>query len=105
MESVALFLVLTSMAVLIAWPFLLLRRKRIDTFVNQWAKENNYELIKYQERVFSPFTFSRSRSKNQEVVFVEIKDQEGRHREGWLKLGGYFSGLFSYKAECKWKSL
>jgi len=89
-------------AILISVPFLWLRRRGIDSFVNRWVVENGFELVKYEQRSFTPFTLSLKMSRAQEVVFAEVKDKHGVNKNCWLKLGGYGVGLLSYQVECKW---
>jgi len=101
-EGIIFLSAIVLAAVLIALPLLLLRRRVIRSFVNRWVAENRFALIEYEERSFSPFTFSLKRSRGQEVVFAEIRDTEGNLKQCWLKLGGYGSGLFQYQVECKW---
>lgn len=103
MEWIILYLGLVIAAILIAWPLLWLRRRVIHSIVSQWTKKNNFELVRYKDAIYSPFTLSLRKSRSQEVVWVEIIDSHGKHRTCWLKLGGYFSGLLNDRAECIWK--
>ena len=88
-----LFLAIVFTAVLITFPLLWYRRRKIDADVKIWATENDYELVKYEERTFAPLTIMLRKTRNQAVVWVEIKEHSGKLKKGWLILGSLF---------CKW---
>lgn len=102
MESVLLTLAIVLAAALIAWPLLLQRRHRIRAFTARWAMENGFEVVGYREKLLSPFTLSIKSSRSQEVVLLEVMDRRGVEKKCWLKLGGFFTGLWRYQVECRW---
>lgn len=102
MEPALLALAIVLAAALIAWPLLLLRRHRIRAFTARWATENGFEVVSYREKLFSPFMLSIKSSRSQEVVLLEVMDRRGVKKKCWLKLGGFFTGLWHYQVECRW---
>jgi len=76
--------------------------RRSQQLLQKWATENGYQLVQAQARPFpirSPFSWS---SKNQRVYQVVVQDEQGNERGGWLRLGGYSSGLLSDQVEVRW---
>ena len=76
--------------------------KRSRQLLQKWATENGYQFVQVQARPFpikSPFSWT---SKNQRVYQVVVQDEQGYERCGWLRLGGYSSGLLSDQVEVRW---
>lgn len=88
-----LSLAIVLAAILIAIPFLWYRRRRIDESVNRWTRENDCELIRYEERTFGPFMLLLKKTRNQAIVWIEIKERSGNLKKGWLVTGSSI---------CKW---
>lgn len=69
----------------------------------RWAEEHGYsiEAARYCWIWRGPF-FLRS-SENQMVFHIIVRDADGRRRSGWLRCGGFFSGLFGSQAKVIWE--
>jgi hypothetical protein len=69
-------------------------QRREATMVQQWAEKNHFELMHFRERAFlepAPFSFWTShRTPN---YFVRVRDQQGRERAGWVRLGTVFESI------------
>jgi hypothetical protein len=76
------FLVLIS----ILWVTLAFDR-RCKSALKKWAKENGYELIKYEWRntFSSPFPSFSFRQEWRFVYHFEIRDREGQIKIGWMQ--------------------
>jgi hypothetical protein len=77
--------------------FLVSRSKYL---LNKWADENHFELLHAEHRIFrkGPFPWS---SRQQVVYRVRVRDDQGREREGWVRCGGWWAGVFSDKVEAE----
>jgi len=67
-----------------------------------WAKANNYQIIDALSRRWASRPGHVPSSMLQMVFRVKIKDEDGRQREGWLRLGSYFLGLVSKEQDVFW---
>ena len=75
---------------------------RAEEIVTRWARENGYEIVSSERRVFRRGPFFFWTSEGQEVYYVTVRTADGQLRRGWLRCGGYFSGLWSDQAEVRW---
>jgi len=74
MELIVFISVAVLAAVFILFPFLMLRRRKINGLVNKCAAKNSFKQAMHEDRSFSPFTFSLKQSPHQDVVFAEVID-------------------------------
>jgi hypothetical protein len=72
-----------------------------------WAERSHFELLHSRERRFlegAPFSFWTShRTPN---YFVKVRDQQGRERSGWVRLGTVFERIYwggKDKVEVRWE--
>jgi hypothetical protein len=75
--------------------------------IRQWMEANGYTLKKCSMRVFriGPFSYFATSGK-QSVFRVEAVDSEGRVRTGYIRVGGFFLGLWQRRVDVRWdKSL
>ena len=77
--------------------FLVTRSKHL---LNKWAAENQFQLLHAEHRMFrkGPFLWS---SRQQVVYRVRVRGAQGREKEGWVRCGGWWSGVFSDKIEAE----
>ena len=71
---------------------------RSNYLLKKWAQDNGLELLRADFRMFrkGPYMWS---SRGQAVFRVEVRDREGRTRQGWVRCGGWWSGVASDKVE------
>ena len=100
MELIIFFSAIVLAAVLVALPFISFRRNKIQSFANQWAIENGFELVKCEGKSFSPATFSFTSALTQDVVLAVVKDSQGDCKRCWLKVESFSNGV-GIEVKCK----
>jgi hypothetical protein len=94
--------------VLVALILALYRRgqRREISMVQRWAARSHLELLSLRGRAFfepAPFSFWIShRTPN---YFVRVRDQQGKERSGWVRLGTVFESIYwggKDKVEVRW---
>lgn len=78
--------------------FLYFHITRSRKLVNQWADEHGYELLVAQHSWFlrGPYFWS---SRGQVIYRVQVRDELGHVRDGWVRCGSWFAGVMSDKVE------
>jgi cell division protein FtsW (lipid II flippase) len=82
----------------LAWHF-----ARSRSLLQRWAASNGYEIIHSELRDLQRGPFLGSGSAKQSVYYVRVRGQDGRERSGWIRCGGFWSGLLSVKTEVRWE--
>ena len=81
-------------------------QRRAVSMVQRWAEKNRFELLHFRERaLFESAPFSFLGSNRTPHYFVRVRDQQGRERHGWIRLGTGLVGIFGAgkdKVEAKW---
>ena len=74
---------------------------RSKLLLRKWADENRYELLyaEYRSIRKRPFLWS---AKGQAVYRVEIRDEKGNTRQGWVRCGNWLLGVFVNEVTAKW---
>ena len=69
--------------------------------LEKWADENRYQLLHAEYRSIRkrPFLWS---AKGQAVYRVEIRDEQGNNRQGWVRCGHWLLGVFADEVKVKW---
>jgi hypothetical protein len=82
----------------VAWSFM-----RPRSLIERWAAHNGYWLVRSEYRAFrkGPFTWDSSRA--QTVHYVEVLDEAGNRRTGWVRCGSSFLGLLSDQLDVRWE--
>jgi hypothetical protein len=80
----------------------LFRIGRSISLLDEWAERNDYEIIQSERRHLLKGSFTWTSSKGQTVYFVTIRDQQGNLRSGWVRCGGFLTGMFSDNTEVHW---
>jgi hypothetical protein len=93
------FGVLAILAIL-AWYFSVYFSKS-KRLLENWADENQYQLLHAEYRSIRkrPFLWS---AKGQAVYRVEIRDEQGNNRKGWVRCGSWLLGVFANEVKVKW---
>lgn len=91
-------IILSAVALYLAWCF-----TRARELLDGWAARSGFTLVRARRRVLfsGPFTWTSSRS--QFVYLVEVRDQDGRERHGWVRCGSFLAGVHSDAVEVRWK--
>ena len=77
---------------------------RSRLMLRRWAEANGYQILSSQYRVFRRGPFLWNSSKNQTVYWVKTRDRLGYERNGWVRCGSYWWGLWSDQVEVRWES-
>jgi len=103
MESENVFRVLGPILVLVAivagfaWS-----HSRGKSMLETWAYQNGYEILSREECWLFRGPFFWSSSKGQKVYKVSLRDADGIVRNGYVRCGSYWIGLWSDKVELRW---
>jgi hypothetical protein len=76
---------------------------RSNEVLTQWAEQNGYRLLSQEYRHFAKGPFFWTSSKDQTVYYVTVEDRDGQVKRGWVRCGGYWTGLMSDRAEVRWE--
>ncbi|MBC8327461.1 MAG: hypothetical protein H8E31_01805 [Planctomycetes bacterium] len=99
MEPLVFALPLLSLVVVL-WILIF---SRAGSLRDRWAQEQGFRLV--SSRICwlwrGPFFF---RSSNGQVVYrIEVVDEAGELRQGWLRCGGFFSGVWGSQTTVRWQ--
>ena len=74
---------------------------RSKLLLEKWANENQYQLLHAEYRSIRrrPFLWS---AKGQAVYRVQIRDEQGNNRKGWVRCGSWLLGVFADEVKVKW---
>ena len=75
---------------------------RSRSLLENWARQNNLELVQHEQRFLRRGPFFWTSSKGQTVFFVAVRDRQGQTRYGWVRCGGWWFGLLTRKTEVRW---
>lgn len=82
-------------------------QKREALMVQRWAERNHFELLDSRERaLLEPAPFSFWTSHRTPNYFVRVRDQHGKERSGWVRLGTVFESIYwgsKDKVEVRWE--
>ncbi len=88
---------ITFVIVTMFWHF-----SRSRQVLENWASDNNYRIMSSEYCFFFKGPFFWTSSQYQSVYYVTIETAGGQTKSGWVRCGGWFSGLFSNTAEVRW---
>ena len=66
------------------------------------GRDNNYTIVLSQRRLFFTGPFFWNTWNNQAVYYVTIQTADGQTGSGWVRLGGWWRGLYSDDWEVRW---
>jgi len=69
--------------------------------LKRWARANGFQILKSE--ITSSFAGSFTWNYGQIIYFVRVRDQDGKTRDGWVKCGSFYLGVWSNKTATKWK--
>ena len=96
---VALFVICATMSSIL-WFYW--QHYRCEEILKSWAEDYGYEILS-KERSWvwkGPFFFWTS--EGQAVFLVTVRTKDGRVRNGWVRCGGWFLGIWRNQAEARW---
>ena len=99
-EGAAPFVAAIVMAALVfyfIWYF-----PRARSLVRHWAIRNGFELLELEHRWLFTGPFFWNHSRNQSIFRVRVRDRNGGLRLGWVRCGGFFTGVFTDEASVIW---
>jgi len=67
-----------------------------------WARQNGYHIVSQERRAIRTGPFFLTTGRGQAVFRVTIQDPAGYTRNGWVRVGSFWGGLFSDKVETRW---
>jgi hypothetical protein len=77
------------------------------SLVRSWADKNQFELLHLRERsLFESAPFPLFGSNRQPSHFVTVRDQQGKERRAWVRLGTLLHGISGFgkdNVEVKWE--
>lgn len=84
----------------LAW----IQHAKARELVRQWAQSSALDLVSAENRYLrtGPFFFEHVRG--QFIFRVVVRDQTGTESSGWLRVGGWLTGVFSSKTKVIWDS-
>jgi hypothetical protein len=75
---------------------------RSADLVEEWAEREGHTLLEVDRRLLFKGPFLLRSGKGHEVFRVVVRTPEGATRSGYLRVGGWFLGLFSNQAHVEW---
>jgi hypothetical protein len=63
--------------------------------IEQWARSCDYTLEHCERRYFRKGPFFWGASKYQRVYYIQVKSKDGRERNGFIKVGSYWTGMMN----------
>lgn len=75
---------------------------RSRNILQQWADKNGYQLIEAKYAYFFKGPFFWTSSKNQSVYRVQVRDETGGIRNGWVRCGSWLWGDWSNQTQVRW---
>jgi len=79
------------------------RFSRSTNMVEQWAHDNGLTLIEVQRRFLRRGPYWWRTGKGQEVFRVTVRDGSGQVLHGYVRVGGWFLGLWSDQVTVEWE--
>ena len=76
---------------------------RSNTVLEQWAEDNDLEILSSEYCHFLRGPFFWTTSRGQTVYYVSVRPSSGEEKTGWVRCGGFFLGLMSDAAEVRWE--
>lgn len=81
-----------------------LEHRRAKAMLLGWAVRNTYEIVGAQRPLIkiSPFGWTTSKGQVLFKVVVRKRIRDGVTRSGWVRCGGFWTGLWSDDVEVRW---
>ena len=69
--------------------------------LKRWAYENGFQILK--SKTASSFAGSLTWNYGQTIFYIQVRDKNGKVRDGWVRCGSFWAGVWSNKTEIRWK--
>jgi hypothetical protein len=88
-----------GLVVVFLWAFLLskIQDHRMRSILNDWARENKYQIINTKHRFLAPFW-----GRGHQFFYITVLDSNGQQKERWFKCGLNLI-IFYQRSEVIWK--
>ncbi|HEY1589606.1 MAG TPA: hypothetical protein VGG00_07715 [Rhodanobacter sp.] len=98
--KVLLVILLLAMPFYIGWYY-----ARMKSMLAAWATANRLTILETHRGFFPPLRMLLTTSREQALLHVKVYDESThRIRNGWVRLGSYWSGLLDADAiEVRWE--
>jgi hypothetical protein len=97
--AVGVLVVFLLAAVVVSWIWAVHRSREI---LDRWAAEHGFELLEVERRHLFRGPFFWRTGKGHQVFRVSVADERGIVRHGYVRVGGWWGGLFSDQAVVAW---
>ena len=77
-------------------------RRRSRVLLEQWAADNGFTILSREHRYLRRGPYLWTTGKGQDVYYIEVQDTGGTTRSGFVRCGGYWSGMLSDKVTVAW---
>jgi hypothetical protein len=92
-----------AMVVLVAFVgfTIYVQMRRAQMLLRGWAQGHGYEIVEAEHRLFrkGPYMWS---ARGQAIYRVRVRDPAGVERQGWVRCGTWWGGVFANKVESRW---
>jgi hypothetical protein len=76
--------------------------RRAESYLKKWADQSGYHILDRTHRFFFRGPFFSTSTGGQAVYRVRVEDREGRQRQGWVRCGSWWLGLWSDRVDVLW---
>ena len=97
MDNTVIILCIALVVIVLVWTFF-----RSRSILESWAKENGYQILSSEIRLFSRGPFFWTASNNQVVYYVTVQTSDGTVKRGWARCGSWWWGVFLNQVEIRW---
>jgi hypothetical protein len=100
--SGALFFIFVFVAIVLVSFYARWHYRRADQILQNWAARNRVRILSSETRHLRRGPFWWSTSDSQVVLYVHVRDESGRERKGYLRLGSFMGGMLTDQVDVGW---
>jgi hypothetical protein len=97
-------IIFMTLGIIVAAAVVWWNYRRSNEILTRWAAQNGFRILQADMRYLMKGPFTWSAGKGQRVFHVEVMDNQGVRRTGWVRCGSWWWGLFSDQVEVRWDS-
>lgn len=102
-QAVIFFIVFTFLSVLLFFFWINKRSKIANKRISAWLEKQNYILLDKKYKILFKGPFFKGSILFDMVYVLNFKDESGRTKRCWIKVGNRFIGLLSKGFRVYWK--